>query len=200
MNKIIADYILHEVTHSGDETDVSDASNIDYDEETIFINDDVVAEEDVDFYRKVNKKLLTGEDVANKRIGRLRIESEEDESSDDGSHDEKGIENYESQPKSEDDEITVPEKELNVYGTDLKEWNHHDKPKNSVCEFKGDEYYLKNFLATLYTPLICSSGLTKFLPTAKNFLGEQPSVKISNDPINHDLDHQKIKQDKESLS
>ena len=86
----MADYILHELTHSGDETDVSDASNIDYDEDTTFINDDVVDEEDVDFYRKVNEKLLPGEDVANKRIGRLRIESEEDESSDDGSHDEKG--------------------------------------------------------------------------------------------------------------
>ena len=74
-------------------------------------------------------------------IGRLRIESEG--SDDDGFHDDVDVDNLEPPSDSDDGEIQITEKSLEYYGTDLKEWNHYDKPKNSICNFK-------NFLSTLY--------------------------------------------------
>ena len=163
----MSDYIITEADHSGDESDVSEVIVSDHDE---FIDDVTQDDEDIDVYRRVNKNILLGGDnpEPSNAIGRLRIDSKG--SDDDGFHDDDvGVDNLEPPSDPDDDEIQIPEKDLGYYGTSLKEWNHYDKPKNSICDFKGDDHYLKNFLSTLYLPLKENAGLSKYLPMAKNF-------------------------------
>ena len=57
---------------------------------------------------------------------------------------------------------------LPAYGTDNYEWNHYEKPKGDVCEFRGDSSYLSSFLNSLYAPTKDNKEIKKFLPMAKN--------------------------------
>ena len=90
-------------------------------DENIFIDDETPDEGTLDFYRRVDKKILLAENNSEptKNIGRLRIESEK---SDGGFYDNVSVQNFEPPSDSDDDEIQIPEKELRYYGTDLKEW------------------------------------------------------------------------------
>ena len=133
-------------------------------------------------------------------VGRLRIES--DSSSSEYKEEEKqiGIPNYDSD-ESDEDEATIPDRMLPVYGTDNYEWNHYKKTKGDVCEFRGGSSYLSSFLYSLYAPTKDNKEIKKFLLMAKNYVGElTPStLKIINNPLKNEDDSGKIKQAKNSL-
>ena len=63
--------------------------------------------------------------------------------------------------------------------------DHYEKPKVDVCEFRGDSSYLSSFLYSLYKPTKNNADIKKFLPMAKNYVGEVPpaTAKILNDPL-----------------
>ena len=104
----------------------------------------------------------------------------------------------------------IPEGVLPVYGTDNYEWNHHEKLRGDVCGFRGDSSYLSSFLISycllffsysLYKATKNNADIKKFLPMAKNYVGElTPSTaKILNDPLKDEDDSGKIKQAKNGL-
>ena len=81
------------------------------------------------------------------------------------------------------------------------EWNDYEKPNGGVCEFRGGSSYLSSFLYSLYKPTENNANVKKFLPMAKNYVGELTlaTAKILNDPLKDEDDSGKIKQAKNDL-
>ena len=176
------------------------------DKDVEFMDDSELQEnEDVNFYRKIDKKIvLQGDEtpipMLKRDVGRLRIESDSSSSEYEEEEEQIGIPNYDPD-NSDEDEATIPERMLAVYGTDNYEWNYYKKSKGSVCEFRGDSSYLSSFLYSLYAPTKNNKEIKKILPMVKNYVGElTPStLKIINDPSKNEDHSGKIKQAKNCL-
>ena len=173
----MADYLLTEAELSGDDYEDWEIVEPFSDNDKEFIDDgDLDEKEDIGFYRKIDKKImLTGDEtpipILKRRVGRMAIKS--DSSSSEYKEEEEQIEipNCDAEDSNEDEQM-IPEGMLRVYGTDNYEWNHYEKLKGDVCEFRGDSSYLSSFLYSLYKPTKNNADIKKFLPMAKNYVGE----------------------------
>ena len=169
------------------------------DKDKEFIDDgDLDEKEDIGFYHKIDKNImLTGDEtpiqILKCRVGRMRIESDSSSSKYEEEEEQIGIPNCDTEDSNEDEQM-IPEGMLPVYGTDNYEWNHYEKPKGDVCEFRGDSSYLSSFLYSLYKPIKNNADIKKFLPMAKNYVGEVTSAtaKILNDPLKDEDDSGKL--------
>ena len=196
----MADYLLTKAELSGDDYDHWEIVELFSDKDKEFIDDgDLAEKEDVDFYRKIDKKLmLTGDEtpipILKRRVRRMRIESDSSSSEYEEEEEQIGIPNCDAEDSDEDEQM-IPEGMLPVYGTDNYEWNHYEKPKGDVCEFRGDSSYLSSFLYSLYKPTKNNADIKKFLPMAKNYVGEvtPATAKVLNDPLKDEDDSDKIK-------
>ena len=159
-----------------------------------FIDDgDLDEKEDIGFYRKIDKKfMLTGDEtlipILKRRVGRMRIESDSSSREYKEEEEQIGIPNCNAEDSDEHEQM-IPEGMLPVYGTDKYEWNHYEKPKGDVCEFREDSSYLSSFLYSLYKPTKNNADIKKIFPMAKNYVGEvtPATAKILNDPFKDEM-------------
>ena len=147
----MADYLLTEAELSGDDYKDWEIVEPFLDKDKEFIDDgDLDEKEDIDFYHKIDKKImLTGDEtpipILKLSVGRMRIESDSTSSEYEEEEEQIGITNCNAEDSDEDEQM-IPEGMLPVCGTDNYEWNHYEKPKGDVCEFRGDSSYLSSFL------------------------------------------------------
>ena len=202
----MADYLLTEAKLSGDDYEDWEIVEPFSDKGKEFINDgDLDEKDDIDFYRKTDKKIiLTGDEtpipILKLRVGRMRIESDSSSSKYEEEEEQIGIPNCDAKDSNKDEQ-TIPEGMLPVYGTDNYEWSHYEKPKVDACEFTGDFSYLSSLLYSLYKPTKNNADFRKYLPMAKNYAGEltPATAKILNNPLKDEDDSGKIKQAKIGL-
>ena len=204
----MADYLLTEAELSGEVYEDWEIVEPFLDKDKEFIDDDDLDEkEDIDFYRNIDKKImLTGDEtflkipILKRRVGTMRIESDSSSSEYEDGEKHIGIPNCVAEDSNEDEQV-IPESMLPVYGIDNFEWNHCENPKGDVCEFRGHSSYLSSFLYSLYKTTKNNAEVKKFLPMAKNYVGELTSAtaKILIDLLKDEYDSGKIKQAKNDL-
>ena len=114
--------------------------------------------------------MLTGDE----RVGRIRIESDSSSSEYEEEEEQIGIPNCNAEDCDEDEQM-IPEGMLPVYRTDNYEWNHYEKPKGNVCEFRGDSSYLSSFLYSLFKR-------TETMLISKHFC-QLPKIMLANLPL-----------------
>ena len=129
----MTDYIISEAELFGDEYDDQEIVEPISEKDVEFIDDSELQDkEDVDFYHKIKKIVLQGDETPKPMlkcdVGRLRIESNSSSSQYKEEEKQIGIPNYDSD-ESDEDEATIPDRMLPVYGTDNYEWNHYKKNK-----------------------------------------------------------------------
>ena len=199
----MSDYLLSETGLSGDDYSdheiVEPLSNKDIE----FIDDsDLQEKEDVDFYRRIDKKIMLTVDetpvpILKREVGRLSIDSDSRSNEYEEEEVQIGIPNCDEDESNEDEQI-IRDGLLPVYGTDNYEWNHNEKPKGDVCDFKGNSSYLASSFYLLYKLIKGNADVKKFLPMAKNYVSEVTplTAKILKDLLKDEDDSSKIKEAK----
>ena len=119
----MADYLLTKAELSGDDYKDWEIAEPFSDKDKEFKDDgDLDEKEDLDFCRKIDKKImLTGDEtpipVLKRRVGRMRIERDSSSSEYEEQEEQIAIPNCDAEDSDEDEQM-IPEGMLPVYGTD----------------------------------------------------------------------------------